>query len=215
MQVVKINPNKPDLKILKLAVKVLKKGGLVVCPTDTAYLLAADATNPDAIKSIFAIKGRKTNKPMHVVVKNVGMGNKYVEFNSVAQKLARRFLPGPLTLVLRERGTLPNILTAGGKKLGIRIPSLELNIMLAEKLGKPYTATSANKSGGPDSYNIDSVLSQLLTKEMGLIDLILDGGQLEGRKPSTLVDCTVKPPKILRPGPITKEFIEKTLGIDG
>lgn len=214
MEIIKINPNKPDLKILKLAVKVLEKGGLVVCPTDTAYLLATDATNPSAIKSVFAIKGRPPNKPIHVVVKNVGMGKEYVEFNDVAQKLAHKFLPGPLTLVLGKRGTLPNILTAGKGKLGIRIPSLKLNVLLAEKLGKPYTATSANKSGGANPYDVDSVLSQLSAKEVGLIDLILDGGQLESKKPSTVVDCTVKPPKIIRPGPITKEIIEKTLGIN-
>jgi L-threonylcarbamoyladenylate synthase len=215
MQIVKINPNKPGLKTLKRAVKVLKKGGVVVCPTDTVYLMAADATNPNAIKSIFAIKGRKTNKPVHVVVNDVKMGKEYVEFNDVAQKLARKFLPGPLTLVLRKRIALPNILTSGGRKLGIRIPSLKLNVLLAEKLGKPYTATSANKSGGADPYDVNSVLSQLSAEEIGLIDLILDGGQLDSRKPSTLVDCTVKPPKIIRPGPITKEIIEKALGING
>lgn len=215
MQIIKINLNKPNKKTLEKASKILKNGGIVVCPTDTAYLLAADATNEKAIEKVFKIKGRLEEKPIHVVVSDISMAKKYVYFNELALKLARQFLPGPLTIVLRKvEKSLPSNLTSGKQSLGIRIPSLTVNILFARKLGNPYTATSANKSGEPNPYSLDEVINKLPPKEIDKIDLCLDAGKLKHVKPSTVISCIKQPLKILRTGPITKRTIEKVLNVN-
>src|SRR3989344_7181027 len=103
MQKIFINPSEPDLAVIKLAANILKKGGLVICPTDPAYLLAADATNPDSVKKIFTVKGRSKVKPIHIVVADIEMAKKYVFLNRRAVRLVEKFLPGALTIVLKKR----------------------------------------------------------------------------------------------------------------
>ncbi len=184
------------MKIIDQAVEILQKGGIIIFPTDTSYGLAADATNPQAIKKIYQIKGRDFNKPISVIVSDIKMAKKYAMITPLVQKLFQAFLPGPLTLVL------PSI--------GIRVPNLKLCLRLAKKLGKPYTATSANLSGQPDCYSVDQIKKQLGNK-IKLIDLIIDAGTLPKIPPSTVLDLTKSPPKILREGPISQKQIQKVL----
>lgn len=213
MQRIQIDLHNPSLEIVTQAALVMKLGGLIVCPTETVYILAVDATNENAIEKVYEIKGRDFSKPLHVVVEDVKMATDYVNFNNVAHRLAEAFLPGPLTLVLEKKDGMPPLLTAGLPTLGIRITPLLLNRILARELGKPYTATSANKSGGGNPYTIEDVLAQLTQKDVRLVDLILDVGELPHLLPSTIIDCLTLPPKILREGPVTREEIEEALGI--
>ena len=212
MQKIFINPAEPDLAVIKLAANILKKGGLVICPTDTAYLLAADATNPDAVKKIFTIKGRRAEKPIHIVVADIEMAKKYVFLNRRAITLVDTFLPGPLTIVLKKRGgLLPEVLTGGKATVGIRISDLAVNKLLARELGRPYTATSANRSGHKAPYSVEEVLADLGNKNIESVDLILDAGRLKKVSPSTVVDVTKKNLLILRKGPVARRQIETIL----
>lgn len=212
MQKVNVNPNSPDSKLIAQAAELMKKGGLVVCPTDTVYIFAVNATNEEAIKKVYSIKGRDFNKPIHVVVRNWEMAESSCETNEVAKKLNDNFLPGPLTIVLPKKPQIPNILTADLPTLGIRIPNNLTIQQLSHVVTFPYTATSANKSGGPDTYSVDEVLTQLEEKDLSLIDLVLDAGDLPKVAPSTIINCSITPPRILRPGPITQGQIESALG---
>lgn len=209
MDRLKLDPQNPLPEEVTRVVSVLNSGGVVVLPTETVYTLAADATNENAVKKVFEIKGRDYKKPIHVVVSSLEQAEKYVEIDKNARLLAQKFLPGPLTLVLPKKPVkTPELLTSGLPTLGIRIPDLPLNVIVAKKLGRPYTTTSANISGGPNPYSIEEVLSQIPEKR---IDLLVDIGPLPHLLPSTLLDTTQSPPKILRQGPIPEEQIIKAL----
>jgi len=213
MRIIKVDPEAPSISEVKVISEALKKGKVVVLPTETVYTLAVDATNKSAIEKVYQIKGRDFNKPLHVVVTSLKMAENYVEINKQARLLAKNFLPGPLTLVLLKRGgILPEILTSGISTLGIRIPKLELNLLISKEIGLPYTTTSANKSGGSNPYSVSLVMAQLAGKKNEL-DLIVDIGNLPNLLPSTLVDLTISPAKILREGPIKKEELEKFIDI--
>lgn len=220
MQKAKVNPQSPDLKLIAQAAKVMKNGGLVVCPTDTVYIFAVDTTNEEAIRKVYEIKGREFNKPIHVVVRDWGMVESLCKTNEVAKKLNDNFLPGPLTIVLPKKPAVSNLLTANLHTLGIRIPNHSVARLLSSLVAFPYTATSANKSGGPDTYSVNEILEHLEEKDSKLIGLILDAGKLPKVLPSTIVDCTLRlrsgqaaPPKILRSGPITQSQVESVLGM--
>lgn len=211
MQKVKINQNNPEPKIIDLATKKLEEGKVVVCPTDTVYIFAVDATNESALKKLFKLKGRQFTKPIHVVVSDLDMAEKYVYLTETARKLAAAFLPGPLTLVLKKKNNLPEIQTASKDTLGIRVPGLDFNTELAKKFGKPYTATSANKSSGPNPYSVEEVIRQFSDAERKLLDLVVDAGRLPRVDPSTIVDCSEASIKILRAGPVSRNQIEEVL----
>lgn len=214
MESLKVNKTKPTKQEIQKVVSVLEAGGVVVFPTETVYSLAVDATNEAAIKTVYELKGRGFKKPLHVVVANLEMAEKYVVVNALARKLAAKFLPGPLTLVLPKKPlVLPEILTAGFPTLGIRIPNLNLALIVAKTFKKPYTTTSANLSGGPNPYSVNEVTSQFAKDKQALIDLVVDIGELPHLLPSTLVDLISDQPKILREGPVSKEEIEEVLGL--
>ena len=194
---------------LKEASEALESGGVLVVPTDTSYGLAVDATNVNAVLKVFKLKKRPFDNPIHVIVDSVRMGMDYADFTPEALKLAEVFLPGPLTIILNSRGNLPELLTAGKSTIGIRIPKKNLVLELVEIFKKPITATSANIHGEPDVYSIED-----LPWEIGKnVDMVLDVGQLPEVKPSTLVDLTSLPPKILRIGPISSREIFEVLGL--
>ena len=216
MQILKVNPKKPTKAEIEKIVSVLNTKGLVVFPTQTVYAFGVDATSEEAIKKVYKIKGRESKKPMHVIVSDLEMAGRYVKINKVAKKLANKFLPGPLTLVLNKNNAmLPEILTSGLSTLGIWIPNSPLCLAVSKAFGKPYTTTSANRSDGPNSYSIKDVLEQLTPSKRKMISLVIDGGKLVNLQPTTLVDLTTNPPKILREGPITKSQLEEVLGTVG
>lgn len=215
MESVRVNSQNPQQEVLEKIVSILKAGEIVVLPTETVYTFAVDATNPKAVERAYKLKGRKFTKPMHVVVASIKEAENYVEVSDAAKILAQHFLPGPLTLVLQKKSSkLPGILTAGIPTLGIRIPDLPLNLLIAQKFGKPYTTTSANISGRENPYSVEEILNQLSDEKKGEISLIVDAGKLPNLPPSTLLDLTQSPPTILRPGPVSKEQIEQVLNIN-
>lgn len=212
MEILRVNKNNPSKEDISKITSVLVSGGLVVLPTETVYTFAVDATQERAVKNVFKIKNRNQEQPLHVVVSSLEMAKRYVEVNQYSKLLSKNFLPGPLTLILNKKNSSSlNTLTACLPTLGIRIPDLSLNLLVSKSLDKPYTTTSANISGKPDPYTVEDCLNQLSTKKTKIISLVVDIGPLPRLKPSTLLDLTVDPPKILREGPISEKDIQKVL----
>ena len=200
MEISKIEIENPDPILIKKAAEILKKGGLIIYPTDTAYGLGVDALNIKAVRKLYLLKGRDFSKPTHVVVSDWQMIETVCYTNEPAKKLCDKFLPGALTIILLKKKVVPNILTANLPTLGIRIPDNLITQSLSNLLTFPYTTPSANKSGGTTPYSIDEVKKQL---DITRVDLILNAGELSKVKPSTIVDLTATPPKILREGEIS------------
>ena len=190
-----------DSKAPDKAAAVLKKGGLIIYPTDTIYGLGADASNEAAIRKIFEIKKRGSRKPVHIVVADIVGAERFVELTPLARALAKRFLPGALTLVLKAKDEVPRALTAGQGTLGIRIPDNRFCIETARALGGGITSTSANVSGQATGRNIEEIFS-LFPKGFEGIDLVVDGGELPPSLPSSVVDARGAAPIILREGAI-------------
>ena len=183
------------------AVEILKKGGIVLYPTDTVYALAVDATNREAISKLKILKGRDENKPISVVVSDIKMAELYVEVNEIGKKLAEKFLPGALTIIFEKKDNVLDELVGGERTLGIRIPNNKFCLELAQVFGKPYTATSANISNMETKNSVPEILEQF-GRNVSLIDYVVDAGKLGGGKPSTIVDVHEGEIKILREGAI-------------
>ena len=183
------------------AAGVLRAGGVIVYPTDTLYGLGADALSDDAIAKVYAIKGRDPQKPIHCIVANLDMAAEYAEVNDAARKLAEKFLPGPLTMILKKRADVDPALSRGRNEFGIRIPNNEFCLELARTYGKPFTTTSANSAGQATGNSIDVIKAQLGASAAG-IDLWVDAGVLPESAPSTVVNLVSGFPSVLREGAI-------------
>jgi len=191
------------------AAQLLRAGEVVAVPTETVYGLAANALNAKAVARIFSVKGRPTHNPIIVHVSSVSMAKRCVaHWTLLAGKLARSFWPGPLTLVLRRAREIPPIVTAGGPTVGVRWPSHPFMQALIRECGFPLAAPSANPSNRLSPTNAEHVRSALGTK----IPLIVDGGQAQVGIESTVLDLSVSPPRVLRPGMIHKEAILAVTG---
>ena len=199
MKVFKVNPEKIDMGIIERAAEVLRIGGVVVYPTETLYGLGANALDVQPAYKVFEIKGRDITKPISLAFMDLKHAKKFVYLAPAAEKLAEKFLPGPLTLIVNSKITLDEIF--GGDRISIRIPDHTVAKALLEKTKFPITATSANLSGGKDPVEIKDVLEQLGDK----IDLVLDAGKCKYGKPSTVVDATTDEIKIIREGVIDKK----------
>ncbi len=204
-------------KIIHACVAALKQGKVVAYPTDTSYGLAADATNTAAIKKLYKIKERQSTKPVHIVVPSVAYAKTIARWNSAAGKLAKKFWPGALTLVLpvaARRGVPSRQLSAGTNSIGLRMPNNQIAMDLAKFLKQPITATSANPSlhlsGGYDSYSANDIVTQFGNKKFKP-DIIIDAGKLPKNKPSTVLRVKDRMVEILRPGPISEKQIIKIL----
>ncbi len=197
-----VNANKPSLQILRRAARLIAKGKVIVCPTDTGYALTANALDPKAVVRVFNLKGRSYSNPIHVAVSSLEAAEKYAHINKAAQYLARSFLPGALTLVLPKKEIIPSLLVAGRDTIGIRIPDNRVILTLAAMTELPLTATSANISGKPAPYSVQEVVGQL-GEAIENVALILDQGPLATRELSTIVDLSVSPPQLLRQGRVS------------
>jgi L-threonylcarbamoyladenylate synthase len=184
-------------------VSLLRNGGVVGVPTDTAYGLAADPFNEAAIDRIFRIKGRPEDKPILLLVDSVAMAETIIHPTDVFHRVAEQFWPGPLTLIADAVADLPSNLTAGTKTIGLRWPVAWFATGLIRRYGRPITATSANRSGMPSAVTAEEVRAQLGSS----LDGFVDGGVLPFRQGSTLLDLTVDPPVLLREGPVTFESL--------
>jgi L-threonylcarbamoyladenylate synthase len=192
------------------AAEVLRAGGVVLYPTDTIYGLAVDAFADTPVEKIYACKGRNENKPLHAVVGSVNDLHTYGELTPAGQKLARAFLPGPLTLVLKYRGDANTGIGRMAETIGLRVPDHPFCLALAREYGKPYTTTSANRAGVEPECTVDGILAQL-GDAAAYIDLVIDAGELPKCLPSTVVDLSSESPIILREGALPSAKIWEAL----
>jgi L-threonylcarbamoyladenylate synthase len=191
-----------DSNSLAHALDVLTGGGLVAFPTDTVYGLGAMAFDANAVSKIYTAKGRGQEKAIPILVSDVDLIYRVAtEVNDYAIKLAKKFWPGPLTIVVSRHSTIPDVVSPL-KTVGVRIPNLNVTRELLRLTG-PLAVTSANLSGQTSPSTAKGVNAQLI----GKIPLILDGGVTPGGIPSTVVDCTGEIPVVLREGPISIEDI--------
>jgi L-threonylcarbamoyladenylate synthase len=198
-EIEEINPKRPSKQVLRRAARLIRKGAVMVCPTDTGYALAANALDTKAIVKVFNIKGRDYANPIHMAVSSLEMAERYAHISPEAEQLAHNFLPGALTLVLPRREVVPSLLVGGRDTVGIRIPDNRVIMDLAVMADLPITATSANISGQTTPYSVPEVL-RLLGEAAEQVTLILDQGLIPSRGLSTIVDLTVSPPQLLRQG---------------
>jgi len=199
----RILPGNPAQSLLSEAATIIRQGGVVAFPTDTFYGLAVNPFDPAAVARLFKIKNRSPLKPILLLISGMDMLGMLVEPpDSLARELMQEFWPGPLTLILKAQKHLPEALTGGSGKIGIRLPDAALPIRLMAEARLPLTATSANLSGEPSPATAQEVLSRL----GGEIDLTLDGGPCN-TVPSSLLDMTVSPLLLLRKGRIPSTLL--------
>ena len=200
--------NAQDPQALRQALEILNKGGLVAFPTDTVYGVGALAFDEAAVKSIYAAKDRPVEKAIPVLIgKPDDLAKVTQETPEMANLLAKRFWPGPLTLVVPKHPNLPETVSAA-PTVGVRVPDHGVARQLLSAAG-PMAVTSANISGQPSPSTAEEVAAQL----GGRIALIIDGGKTPGGVPSTVVDCCGAEPAILREGPISLEQIRAALSV--
>jgi L-threonylcarbamoyladenylate synthase len=190
--------------------RALTRGELVAVPTETVYGLAGDALNPKACRAIFRAKGRPTNDPLIVHVQDRAAVNALAETSPAFEKIADAFWPGPLTVVLRKKRIVPDIVTSGQPSVAIRCPAHPLFRQLLKKCGRPLAAPSANPFGYISPTTAQHVLENLGTR----IDYILDGGAAKIGLESTILDLrNPRAPRVLRPGAISRGELERVLGV--
>lgn len=207
--VLEVDPQRPDSKKIRTAANLIMKGGLVAFPTETVYGLGADALNADAVLAIFKAKKRPLDNPPIVHVYDVEDVYRLVEEVPVkAEKLMKKFWPGPLTLIFRHSKIVPDITVAGLDTIAIRMPRHNVALALIRESHCPISAPSANLSGKPSPTAAQHVLKDL----GGRIDAILDAGPTNIGVESTVLDLTSDPPQVLRPGGMPFEVLKKTLG---
>ena len=207
-QIIKINSTIQKDEIKKAA-DVLKNGGLVGIPTETVYGLGANALDEEAVKSVFVAKGRPQDNPLIVHISDFDEIYDLVEeVPESAKKLAEKYWPGPMTIILKKSDIIPSVVSAGLDTVAIRLPEHEIARAIIRQAGVPIAAPSANLSGSPSPTNAKCVYDDM----NGRIPLIVDGGECNVGVESTVVTLVGDKPKILRPGGVTPEQIIEVLG---
>ena len=205
----KVNPRRPETLKVREASDLIRRGGLVAFPTETVYGLGADALNRTAVLALFEAKKRPLDNPPIVHVETPSSVNDLVMFvPAQAEKLMKEFWPGPLTLIFKNSTKVPDVTVAGLDTIAIRMPKNEVALALIRESGCPIAAPSANLAGKPSPTTAKHVLDDL----NGRIDAILDGGPTMIGVESTVLDVTVSPPVVLRPGGTSVEALRKVLG---
>ena len=195
-----------DINELEEAAEVIKNGGLVLFPTETVYGIGADGLNSESVKKIFIAKGRASDNPLILHVSNIEMvDNIAKDITLLEKKLMEEFFPGPLTIILKRKDNVPDVVTGGLDTVGIRMPSNKIAHDLIELSGTPIAAPSANISGRPSGTNINDIFDELNDR----VDYILDGGETKIGLESTVIRVIDNEIHILRPGKITKNDLEK------
>lgn len=200
-----------DKSQVDIAAQILKNGGVVGIPTETVYGLAADALNGEAVKKIFQAKGRPMDNPLIVHIADYSDIEKYnlvSEIPESAEKLAKAFWPGPLTIIMKRTDVIPPEVSAGLDTVAIRFPAHPLAQQIIKASGTPLAAPSANLSGSPSPTTARHVLNDM----DGRIDAVLDGGASEVGVESTVITLAADVPRVLRPGGVTVEELREVLG---
>jgi L-threonylcarbamoyladenylate synthase len=207
--VIPVDPAAPDMVAVEEAARVLRRGGLVAFPTETVYGLGANALDAAATAGIFAAKGRPANNPLIVHIADASeVGRIAADWPQSAARLAERFWPGPLTLVLLKCDAVPDVVTAKGPTVAVRVPAHPVAQALLRAAAVPIAAPSANRSAELSPTRAEHVLRGL----DGRIEILLDGGPTSGGIESTVLDLTATPPRLLRPGPIGVAELEAVIG---
>lgn len=207
--IIKLQENYSDDATLRKAGEILKAGGLVAFPTETVYGLGGDALNPASSRKIYAAKGRPSDNPLIVHICCMeDLERITADVSEKARKLAEAFWPGPLTMVLPKSEAVPRETTGGLDTVAVRMPSHRAARKMIEYAGGFVAAPSANVSGRPSP----TVAKYVVEDMQGRVDMILDGGEVGIGLESTIVDMTVEPPQILRPGYITEAMLSEVLG---
>lgn len=207
--VLTVNPEQPEPEKIRIAAKVLREGGLVAFPTETVYGLGANALDEAPVLRIFQVKNRPKDNPLIVHIANKDDVNLLAErVPSKARRLIDSFWPGPLTLLLPKSELVPAATTAGLATVAVRMPSHPIAQALISEADVPVAAPSANLAGRPSPTSAKHVLDDL----SGRIEVVIDGGEVGYGVESTVLDMTVDPPVVLRPGPITVGELKEILG---
>lgn len=196
--------NNEDLDRLKEPAKIIKEGGVVIFPTETVYGIGTNGFNEESIRRIYEIKKRDFNKPISLLVSDMNMVEKVAkDISDLEYKLMEKFFPGPLTIILNKKKEVPDILTANGNTVGIRMPSGIVARKLIEYAGVPIATPSANISGRPSGTNVNDIKRDF----EGKVDAIIDNGESKLGIASTIVKVVENKVNILREGSIKKEEI--------
>ena len=190
------------------AAQIVRRGGLVVYPTETVYGLGCDPLNVQAVKRVLDVKGDR-KKPLPVLAASIVDADKVAFVSSNGKKLAAKFWPGHLTMVFPKKPALPDIVTFGWDSMGLRIPNNDVALQLISLSGGLLIGSSANRTGEEPARRVQEISGEL--KEM--VDVVLDGGPAVQGRPSTVVDLTSEKPRILREGPISLKAILYTLAL--
>lgn len=194
---------------IRKAAEIIKNNGTVIFPTETVYGLGANALDEEAVKKIFTAKGRPADNPLIVHIADFNDVYDFVEeVPENAKKLAKAYWPGPMTLVMKKKDNIPDVVSAGLDTVGVRLPENKIARKLIKLSGYPIAAPSANLSGSPSPTTVEHVLNDML----GRVDAIIKGEDCKVGVESTVIDVTGEIPVILRPGGITSEMIKKVCG---
>ncbi|MBI4032461.1 threonylcarbamoyl-AMP synthase [Candidatus Berkelbacteria bacterium] len=198
MDILPINQHRPEERAIQAAVSTLRRGGILIYPTDTCYGLGCDARNVRAMARIAQLKGRAAAKKFSVIVRDVDSIEEITVVNGVQREIIQHYLPGPYTFVLLNA----DFRVASTNTLGVRVPDCAITQAIASAFGEPYITTSANRAGTGALYSQAEIRENLLNHlDLGhLPDLILDAGELPRTDTSTVVDLTKSPPVVLRQG---------------
>ena len=209
-KILRIDRDQPQSRLIAEAAEIIRRGGVIAYLTDTLYGLGADAFNTMAVQKVFALKSRSEEKALPVIIGNRAMLSKLVlEISSDAEKLIKIFWPGPLSLILPANPAVPGVLHGDSKRIAVRLPSCAVARELAIVSGGALTATSANRSGEAAAQTAEGVHAAL----SGGIDMIVDSGPATETRPSTLLDMTQSPPRLLREGAVSAEKINAVIRI--
>lgn len=194
---------------IRYAGEILRRGGLVGMPTETVYGLAGNALRGDCVRKIYQAKGRPSDNPLIVHISSFSQWEPLVtEIPEKAKKLAEKFWPGPLTIILKKSELIPKETSGGLDTVAVRMPSDETARRLIESAGVPLAAPSANTSGKPSPTSAQHVMNDLC----GKIDAVIDGGECRVGVESTVISLVSEKPRLLRPGGVTPEMLESVLG---
>ncbi len=210
MKILKINPNNPTKKTIQEIIRAIKEGKIIVYPTDTVYGLGCAALDVGVVEQLFRVKQRSDSKPIPILVRDIKMAKKLANINREQEAFLKKVWPGKITVVFFKKDVVPDIVTAGSKKVGLRIPDYKFTKDLMDRLDFPITTTSANISGKLPSGNIKEILRQFEGPGFKP-DLVLDAGILPPSQSSTVVDLSDLKPKIIRKGPVSKKKVLKIL----
>jgi len=208
MIIVKVDPERPEAESVRKIAGLLKRGDVAAIPTETFYALSADPFSREAVEKIFAMKGRKPGKPILLLIPGKECVFDLVsEIPEVFPVLADRFWPGPLTLIMRSSGKVPEWISGGTGKIGLRVSPNRVAAEILRECRFPLTGTSANIAGEPPST---SAIDAVHYFSAG-IDLVVDAGKVSGGVPSTLLDISSVPPLLVREGRISREELQGVL----